>query len=90
MNITFLFFSKSLASTMGWIGTFAYLIAYFLLSINRLKAEKKLYHVLNVVGGMGLTCNALFLNDYPNVIVNVVWAAIALGAILLIVSRKQN
>jgi len=72
------------------MGTFAYLIAYFLLSINRLKAEKKLYHILNVAGAIGLACNAVFLKDYPNVIVNVVWATIALSAILLIALRKRN
>ena len=90
MNITLLFLSKGISTILGWTGTFSYLIAYFLLSINKLRSDQRLYHILNIFGAIGLTYNAIYLNDYPNVIVNVAWAIIALGAILLIVRRKQN
>ena len=90
MNIILLFLSKGLSTFLGWVGTFLYLIAYFLLSIKKLKADQKLYHVLNIFGAIGLAYNAVFLNDYPNVIVNIAWAVIALCAILLIGRRKRN
>ena len=88
MNIVLLFLNKGLATSLGWIGTFLYLLAYLLLSIKKLRADHRLYHLLNIFGAIGLTYNALSLDDYPNVIVNIVWAIIALSAILLIGRRK--
>ena len=90
MHIILLFLSRGASSFLGWIGTFSYLIAYFLLSINKLRSDQRLYHILNISGAIGLTYNAVFLNDYPNVIVNVAWAAIALWAIISIVRKKRN
>lgn len=90
MNIVLLFLNKGLATSLGWIGTFLYLLAYLLLSIKKLRADHRLYHLLNIFGAIGLTYNAVSLNDYPNVIVNIVWAIIALSAILLIGRQKQN
>ena len=90
MNIVLLFLNKGLATSLGWIGTFLYLLAYLPLSIKKLRADNRLYHLLNIFGAIGLTYNAVSLNDYPNVIVNIVWAIIALSAILLIGRRKQN
>ena len=90
MNLATFFHSKGVSSLLGWIGTLAYLIAYLLLSTGKLKADKKLYHVLNIMGAIGLTYNAVMLDDYPNVIVNIAWAAIACWAILLILRRRQN
>lgn len=75
---------------LGWIGSIAYLLAYLLLSINKLKAGQKAYHVLNIVGALGLTVNAIFIRDYPNVLVNIFWGMIAIMAILLIVLKKRN
>jgi hypothetical protein len=89
-NIPLLFTSRELSTAFGWVGTISYLIAYLLLSINKLKSTQKIYHLLNIVGATGLTYNALVLNDYPNVIVNIVWATIALIAIVVIVRRKKD
>jgi hypothetical protein len=81
MNISF-------PSLLGWIGTASYLVAYFLLSVGKLRADRKLYHVLNILGGVGLTYNAIVLDDVPNVVVNIAWAAIAAWAIWLIFRRR--
>lgn len=75
---------------LGWVGSFAYLLAYLLLSLNKLKSDQKAYHILNIVGALGLTVNAIFIQDYPNVLVNIFWGLIALMAILLIVLKKKN
>ena len=90
MNIILLFLSKGLSTCLGWIGTFSYLLAYFLLSIKKIRSDEKLYHILNIIGAIGLTYNAIFLNDYPNVIVNIVWAIIALAAIFLIARGRRD
>ena len=90
MIIILLFLNKGLTTFLGWVGTFSYLIAYLLLSVGKLKANKDLYHILNILGAIGLTYNAVALSDYPNVIVNIAWAVIALWAIVLIRRRRQN
>jgi len=90
MNIVTFFHSKGLSSLLGWVGSFAYLLAYLLLSTGRLKSDKKLYHWLNILGAVGLTYNAVTLNDFPNIIVNIAWALIALWAILLIQRQRRN
>jgi hypothetical protein len=79
----------AVSSLVGWGGTLCYLLAYFLLSVNKLKAGRPLYHVLNIAGALGLTYNALRLNDYPNIIVNIAWALIAGWAIFRIQARKS-
>lgn len=66
---------------LGWLGTLAYLVGYLLLSVGKISASGKLYHLLNIAGAIGLIFNALFFVDYPNIVVNVVWMAIAIFAI---------
>jgi hypothetical protein len=73
---------------MGWIGAAAYLIGYFLLSIGKLKSDKPLYHVLNIIGAAGLITDAISLNDYPNLVVNGLWALIAVFALVLIFRKR--
>jgi hypothetical protein len=65
---------------LGWLGTFAYLLGYLLISLQKISAGK-LYHILNIAGALGLICNALYLTDYPNIVVNFAWMAIAVFAI---------
>jgi hypothetical protein len=86
----FLFLGKNTSAFLGWAGSIAYLFAYLLLALNKLKPDHKAYHYLNVAGATGLTLNAIFLQDYPNVIVNIAWGVIALIAILTIVRRKRG
>lgn len=74
---------------LGWIGTIAYLLAYFLLSINKITANQFIYHLLNVAGAAGLTANALYYSDLPNIVVNVIWGLIAISA-LAVLSRKKK
>lgn len=73
---------------LGWTGTFFYLLAYLLLSINKLKPDQRIYHWLNVIGAAGLTANAFYYADMPNVVVNVLWGVIAVGAIIAITKKK--
>ena len=74
---------------IGWLGTLAYIIAYLLLSIGKLKAEQKTYHLLNILGALGLIVNAIHLNDYPNIIVNAVWFAIGFIGLIFIIKKRK-
>jgi hypothetical protein len=87
---TMLFIGKESSAILGWVGSIAYLLAYLLLTLKKLKSDHKLYHLLNIVGAAGLTIHAIFFSDYPNVIVNVVWGLIAAIAIWSIGRQKQN
>ena len=90
MTTSLLFIGKNIAISLGWIGSFSYLLAYALLSINKLRSDQLIYHALNIIGAAGLIVNALSIQDYPNVIVNVCWGIIALTAILLVGRRKKT
>ncbi|WP_336515456.1 CBU_0592 family membrane protein [Pollutibacter soli] len=79
-----------MAAILGWTGTISYLLAYLLLSLNKLKSSQKIYHFLNIIGAVGLTMNAFFFRDYPNVAVNLAWGIIALSAVIFFTKQKQN
>lgn len=74
---------------IGWVGTLAYIVAYLLLSIGKLKAKQKTYHLLNILGALGLIVNAIRLNDYPNIIVNAVWFLIGFMALIFIIKKRK-
>ena len=90
MNIFLLSISALVPSIAGWAGTLSYLAAYALLSFNKLKANQPLYHILNILGALGLTYNALVLKDYPNIIVNVAWAMIASWTIFTLQGQRKG
>lgn len=74
---------------IGWTGAILFISAYFLLSINKLRANGILYQLLNVLGAICLIINSYALNDDPNFILNFVWMCIGLFAILQIVKAKK-
>lgn len=81
---------NNLYPILGYVGAFAYLLAYFLLSINKLRANQPVYHALNIVGAVGLTANAVYYTDLPNVVVNLVWGLIAVAALIVLFRKKKE
>lgn len=79
----------NLVRLSGWLGVIIYLIAYLLLVVKKLQSERPLYHILNILGAIGLLLNAWLLRDYPNLAINIIWAMIAVYAIIVI-SRKSR
>jgi hypothetical protein len=79
-----------LYTIVGWIGALIFILAYMLLSLHILSAKKKLYHILNAIGGICLIINALHLKDFPNLVVNAVWAIIAISAMGNLYYLKQK
>ncbi|MGN7783447.1 CBU_0592 family membrane protein [Niabella sp. 22666] len=84
------FVSESVSSFVGWLGTGFYLLAYLLVSFNKVKANKPAYHILNILGAVGLIVHAVYMNDGPNLICNLAWLSIAVIAILAIFFRKTK
>ena len=71
-----------IAEIVGWAGAVVLLGAYGLLSSGYLPKPNALYHLANAVGAAGLMVNAAAHRSWPPVLVNVVWAAIAIAALL--------
>ncbi len=74
---------------IGWSGAVLFILAYYLLSAGRMKADRIPYQLMNVVAALCLIVNALHLNDYPNFVTNLVWMAIGLFSIRQIVNRLK-
>lgn len=69
---------------IGWLGVVLFVIAYLLLSLEKLSAERSTYHLMNMLGGLALVINAIHISDHPTIVVNGIWGLIALGALLKI------
>lgn len=77
-------------TTIGWIGAFLFVIAYWLLATDKLKVNKPTYHWLNVLGAILLVINAIAIADYPTVAVNLIWGIIAFLTCLKIKHKSFN
>jgi len=71
-----------LIEEIGWIGVLLILLAYGLLSFGVIDSGDFWYHVLNLVGALGIMVDALAVKNYQPVVLNIVWALIALYSIV--------
>ena len=67
---------------LGWLGAFAVLIAYALVSSKRVSGDNIYYQILNLVGSIFLIINTIHYGAYPSTFVNIAWFCIAACAIL--------
>lgn len=70
-----------IVNLVGWLGSAAVIIAYGLVSTNRLRGDAVAYQLLNLVGGACLVINTIYWGAYPSTVVNLVWIGIAIFAI---------
>ncbi len=75
-------FKEQLSESAGWIGVLSILIAYAGLTFGVLTADGLPYHILNLVGGAGIIIDALADKNYQPAVLNLIWAAIAVYAIV--------
>jgi hypothetical protein len=61
---------------IGWIGALLVLLAYALVSTNRVRAQSAVYQWLNMVGALGLVVNSGWNGAIPSAVVNLVWIGI--------------
>ncbi len=66
---------------IGWLGAILFILSYYLLSRGIWKQNQPKYHLANLAGSVCLIINAIHFRDTANILVNVVWAGIALMAI---------
>lgn len=79
-----------LIDIIGWAGSVAVVLAYALLSMEKLTAKSHLYQWLNVFGSICLIINTAVHFAYPSTFVNIVWLIIALMAIINIIITKRK
>lgn len=71
----------------GWYGTGAILFAYALVSFSFVPANGFVYQLLNLSGAFGLIVLAITKNVFQSVVLNLVWAVVALlGMVRLFLS----
>jgi len=79
-------FQEQLTEFAGWIGVLSILLAYALLSIGALESTDVRYHGLNLLGGIGIIVDALADKNYQPAVLNLIWATIAVYAIVRVVA----
>jgi len=72
---------------IGWLGALLILIAYGLISFKKIEGDSLKYQLLNVFGSIFLIVNTYYYGAIPSTLVNIIWAIIAVFAIVTI---KRN
>ena len=70
-----------LINISGWVGTVLIVIAYYLVSANKIPVTDKNYQWLNLVGSVLLGVNVLYRQAWPAFALEVVWGVIAIMAL---------
>lgn len=70
--------SKKWIEIVGWYGVITILLAYLLNNFNILNTSNPIYSFLNLTGALGIMLDAWKQKNYQPVILNIVWASVAL------------
>ena len=73
---------------LGWIGMILVLLAYVLLSINKIE-NGKLYQVLNLVAAILMAVGLFPTKAWFSFALQIIWALIALIAIIKIIKKNK-
>lgn len=74
---------------VGWIGMILVLLAYLLLSLNKIK-NGMLYQILNLLASILMAIGLFPKNAWFSFTLQVVWGLIAIVVILKIVTNKKR
>ena len=78
----------SSTTIIGTVGALIILISFILNEIHRLDSESFIYDFLNFIGAGLLALYAYILSSIPFLILNIVWAIVALRDIILDLRKK--
>jgi len=70
-----------LFTVIGWLGVILCTLGYLLLSMKVITAERRIFQLVNIVGGLCLVIAAVYSNDLPNVVANLLWMFIGVYAL---------
>ena len=68
---------------IGWSATVLLVGAYALVATHRLDARSPVYHVLNVIGALGLVSYSIYKMAWPQVALNSFWGAVGVIGIIM-------
>lgn len=71
----------NLIELVGWAGALAVLIAYGLVSTERVSSRSWSYQLLNIGGAVGLVINSGWNGAIPSAVVNLIWIGIGVYAL---------
>ena len=74
---------------LGWIGMILVLVAYGLLSTNKIK-QGKLYQILNLFAAIFMAVGLLPKNAWFSFTLQIIWGLIAIVAIVKIIKNEKN
>ena len=70
-----------LIECVGWFGAAAVLLAYGLVSAERVTSRSWTYQLLNIAGAVGLVINSAWNGAIPSAVVNIIWIGIGIYAL---------
>ena len=73
----------------GWIGMILVLVAYGLLSTNKIK-QGKLYQILNLLAAIFMAIGLLPKSAWFSFTLQIIWGLIAVVAIVKIIKKEKN
>jgi hypothetical protein len=76
---------KNFIEIFGWYGVVAVVVAYALVSFAVIESTNIWYQILNCTGALGVVVVSFYNKTYQPGILNIVWAIIAIIAIIRIV-----
>ena len=70
------------SNLLGWVGVGLILLAYAGVSFSQIQPQSWLYQLMNLFGAIFLIIETWQKKDYQPVVLNVVWASIAIIGLL--------
>ena len=81
---------STLWEVVGWTCTVLLVGAYALVATRRLDARSPMYHVLNLVGAIGLAAYSLYKVAWPQLALNLFWGVVAVvGIVIAVVAARR-
>jgi len=71
----------TLTQILGWVGTFLFLLAYYLISNRKMEATGRTYQLMNLFGAICMGISVLYQRAWPAVGLEIIWALIAVMAL---------
>lgn len=75
---------------LGWTGAGLILVAYLLLSMEKVTGRSPLYQWMNVAGACGFVVNGWWHGAIPSATLNVIWLLIGVIALWRIHQRRAS
>lgn len=75
---------------VGWAGAALILLAYLLISADKLNGQSASYQAMNVVGAAGFVVNGWWHRAIPSTALNVIWMGIGVFALWKIAQRTGS